>query len=131
MKTQKKLALAALISAFILGGLAIRGGQIIIGSMATWTSGTHYSAGVSLGTVNVQLHSFTIQTGGLVATNDLPLYGQVSLDSNNWTTVTGTWYPSSTNAGYYIWTVPATNLTLYGRAVGVTTNTVTLSGQLN
>ena len=136
MKTYKfRTVAAALVVAFVAGIFAMRAGTIIIGSMATWTSGTNYSATVSLGTVPMAGRTISIQTGGLVATNNLSLYAQISLGvdttgATNYVTIAGPWYPSATNAGSYSWIIPATNITMYGRVFGIQTNTVSIGGSI-
>ena len=127
---------AAVVAAFIAGVMAMRATTIIWGSMATLTTGTNYSSTAPLYTVGFPGKVVTIQHGGLLSTNNLPLYAQVTLGldssgSTNYVTFAGPWYPSATNAGTYTWNIAPTNFTIYGRGFTVQTNTVQVGGNVN
>ena len=132
MKDRSKIVAAvALAVAFAAGMLSMKA-SLIWGSGTTLTTGTNYSAAFALTTVNIPSKSYTVQTGALASTKDLPVWGQVSLGStNNWVTVTAQWNPPSNAAGTYIWYASATNLTLYARGMSIQTNTVTVSAWPN
>ena len=138
MKTNRsKLMVAAMMLVmFIAGMLAMRASTTIWGSMATLTAGTNYSSTFPLFTAQFPGQLVSIQHGGLAHTNDLPIYGQITLGVDasgvtNYMTISGPWYPSATNAGTYSWMLAPTNIQMYGRAFTIQTNTVQVGGGFN
>ena len=101
----------------------------MFGSMPT-VNGTTNSQNLGVGSVLLQGKSLQIQYGGLTSTNDFVINAQVNTGGTNFITV-ASWGPSSTNAttNAVTWSMPLTNLTIYGRVQFVSTNATPIGVQ--
>lgn len=84
-------------------------------------NGTNTSSSVIAGTYPLPGATFYLQVPTLNNTNDAGVRLQWCTDNATWVTVT-TNYPTATNAGVYVFTVPVLTRTNYFRAQVVTTN---------
>jgi hypothetical protein len=91
---------------------------------------TNSGSNVIIGTARVTMPTYSFQHGALTDTNNALYYIQVSFDGSNFQTVS-TNRPSTTNAGAIdAVKLPVQQLYVYTRVQFVTTNNVSLGGQV-
>lgn len=119
----KKLIFIALLMIANAAGAAVTVSNLFTyGSVSNTTAN---GSNVLVGTAYVPTTpTFSIQNGGLTATNALVVYIQYGIgDTTNMTTV-ATYYPSATNATEAVVSPSGITLNIYARAQIVTTNSV-------
>lgn len=126
----KKLILAAILLVVVVSAPA----QITYSNLLLYTAvnnTTNNGNSVIIGTARVTMPTYTLQHGALTDTNNALYYIQVSFDGVNFTTV-ATNRPSSTNAGAIDAITPSVQrLSVYTRVQFITTNNVSLGGQVS
>ena len=106
----------------LAGAPRCTGASAILTPLTSFT-GTNATSSVAIGTHSLPPKPVYIQNGGLANTNAMVVYGQVSIDNLNFVTICQ-YQAAVTNAQTDTYTIPLTNVTIYLRALIVTTNAV-------
>jgi uncharacterized membrane protein (UPF0182 family) len=121
------------LSLFVLSAMVSARSELTYSNLLLYTSvnnTTNNGSSVIIGTARVSMPTYSLQHGALTDTNNALYYTQISVDGVNFTTI-ATNKPSSTNAGAIDSFQPSVQrMSVYTRVQFVTTNNVSLGGQV-